>query len=233
MELDEIDIIFEDDYLLVVNKPNNLIVHQSKFGGHIDDFSLCQLLNQKYSVHPLHRLDRKTSGVILFVKDKSLIPHFQLQFNNQRIEKQYLALVRGHVLESGQINSPIKPEGQLVYKSALTHFKPISHIEVEIPVEPYKSSRYTLMALTPKTGRTHQLRKHMNKISHPIIGDPKYGNRHHNHMFIERLGISELFLHAQSLSFEHPLSHQAVTIRAETPQCWSTMFNFFNWHPEL
>ncbi len=233
MLFENIEIVFEDDHILAVNKPNNLIVHQSKFGGRIDEFSLCQLLNNglKEPVYPIHRLDRKTSGVLLFSKRKELIPSLQQQFEAQTIKKTYLALVRGYVLESGIVDSPIKPEDKTEYKPALSHYFPISSIEVDIPVKPYKKSRYTLIELEPKTGRTHQLRKHMNKISHPIIGDPKYGNRHHNHMFIERLNISNLFLHARSLQFKHPVSNQNMSIEADLPEFWSTLFTHFHWTP--
>jgi hypothetical protein len=86
--------------------------------------------------------------------------------------------------------------------------------------QPYETSRYSLVEFTPKTGRMHQLRIHANKISHPIIGDPKYGNRHHNHMFIEKFGIDKLFLHAKSLEFEHPITNEKLKIQVEVPDFW-------------
>jgi len=235
MSQPEISIIFEDSEILVVNKPNDLIVHQSKFGGKIDNKSLCQILHQQIGqpVYPVHRLDRKTSGVLLLSKNKANIPRLQAQFTDQTINKKYIALVRGHVLDSGSVDTPIKPEGKTIYKSALTLFKPIDHIEVDIAVPPYSTARYTLMELSPKTGRTHQLRKHMNKISHPIIGDPKYGNRHHNHMFEKKLEISKLFLHALQLRVQHPETNESLIFEADLPSFWTTMFQQFNWITKL
>lgn len=230
-----IHIIYEDEDILLVNKPNNLLVHQSKFGGNIDPESLCQLLNKerKEMVHPIHRLDRKTSGIILFSKKKEHIPMLQNQFHENQIKKNYLALVRGHILKEGSINSPIKPEDKTEYKEALSLYKPISRITVNIPVKPYQESRYTLLEMEPKTGRTHQLRKHCNKISNPIIGDPKYGNRHHNHMFIEKLKINTLFLHAFSLEFTHPTSALKNRYIAALPAQWQKMFTAFHWEIEV
>lgn len=219
-------ILYEDQELLAIDKPNDLIVHQSKFGGKIDEKSLCQIINEEREspIFPVHRLDRKTSGVLLFAKNKEIIPLLQKQFQENEIDKTYKALVRGHILEAGEINTPIKPEDKKVYKDALTLYSPLSLITVNIPVAPYPTSRYTLLELKPKTGRTHQLRKHCNKIAHPIIGDPKYGNRHHNHMFIQEFKTSKLFLHASSLQFMQPFSGDKVFIQAQLPEFWHKTF---------
>jgi tRNA pseudouridine65 synthase len=224
-------VLYEDSELLAINKPNDLIVHQSKFGGKIDEKSLCQIINQDRDEHVflVHRLDRKTSGVLLFAKNKEIIPLLQKQFQENRIEKTYRAIVRGHIKENGEINSPIKPEDKKEYKDALTLYTPLSQITVDIPVEPYPQSRYTLLELKPKTGRTHQLRKHCNKIAHPIIGDPKYGNRHHNHMFMEKFNTNKLFLHAYSLQFLHPISGKKIFIQAPLPLFWEETFEYQKW----
>jgi len=224
-----IDVVYEDEWIKIINKPSNLLVHHSKYARNINETSLCQLVNQAEgtTLHPIHRLDRKTSGLIIFAKSKQIIPKFQDLFDNNGIEKNYLALVRGHVLDSGVLEYPIRADEETVYKEAITHYKPLQLIEVDIPVKPYPSSRYTILQLMPKTGRMHQLRKHMNKFSHPIIGDPKYGNRHHNHMFIDELGIGNLFLHANSLSFNHPETNKPVFVTAELPDFWKAAFQQF------
>ena len=183
-----IEVLFEDDYCLVVNKPNNVLVHHSYYSRNITDDSLLQLLTKQFGrkYYPVHRLDRKTSGLILLVKDSSNVSKFQELFINQKISKKYLALVRGFCSENGKIDTPIKNADTGVYKDALTLYSSLEQIELDIPVKPYKTSRYSLLQLEPKTGRMHQLRKHLNKISHPIIGDHKYGNRHHNRMFTDK-----------------------------------------------
>lgn len=172
------------------------------------------------SAVPVHRLDRKTSGLVLFVKEKEYAQAFQLLFETQTIRKVYYALLRGHVSESGVIDSPVKNE-RGNYKEALTEFQCLEQFDRPFAIPPYPVQRYSLVAFIPKTGRMHQLRIHANKMAHPIINDPKYGNRHHNHYFQEVLGIQELFLHAQSLQFIHPFTGVAIEINAPLPEFWS------------
>jgi tRNA pseudouridine65 synthase len=172
---------------------------------------------------PVHRLDHKTSGIVLFCKDTQHVSAFQNLFDTQQIEKKYLALVRGHIFGEGIINSPVKNE-RGNYKAAETHYKSIEHYTLEIAVEPYPTSRYSLIEFTPKTGRTHQLRIHANKLAHPIIGDPKHGNRHHNHMFEEQLQLPNLFLHAHRLSFIHPFTQERIFLEAPLPEFWEQFF---------
>jgi tRNA pseudouridine65 synthase len=213
-------VIHNDDFCLIINKPSNLLVHHSYYARNIEEESLAELLrNQGIEAYPVHRLDRKTSGLILFAKKKEYVPAFQQLFEENQIEKKYLALVRGFVAESGMIDTPVKND-RGNYKEAETHFKCIEHIELPIPVEPYETARYSIVEFTPKTGRMHQLRIHANKIAHPIIGDPKYGNRHHNHMFIDKFGIHNLFLHAKSLAFIHPFTNKNICVKAEVPDFW-------------
>jgi tRNA pseudouridine65 synthase len=213
-------IVYEDSYCLIINKPSNLLVHHSHYARNIEEESLVEYLEKNHcKAFPVHRLDRKTSGLILFAKEKNNVAAFQALFEQNLITKTYLSLVRGHVNDEGIIDSPVKNE-RGNYKEALTHYKCIKHLELDIPVEPYPTSRYSIIEFTPKTGRMHQLRIHANKIAHPIIGDPKHGNRHHNHMFIEKFGIDKLFLHAQSLVFEHPFTKEIINISVDVPEFW-------------
>ncbi|MDX1349889.1 MAG: pseudouridine synthase [Putridiphycobacter sp.] len=226
-----IETVYEDAWLKIINKPSNLIVHHSKYARNIDEESLCQLLNktsEEENLHPIHRLDRKTSGLIVFAKDKTIIQPTQALFNSNDFQKTYVALVRGHVLTAGLLDFPIRADEATTYKDAETQYKPLHHFEVPIPVQPYPSARYTLLQLQPKTGRMHQLRKHMNKFSHPIIGDPKYGNRHHNHMFIDELGIGNLFLHAHQVSFPHPINGKTINVTGRFPEFWRSMLKQLN-----
>lgn len=232
-----IETVYEDEWLKVVNKPSNLIVHHSKYARNLDETSLCQLINENTEsgngIHPIHRLDRKTSGLIIFAKDKTVIPLFQNLFDQHNIQKTYIALVRGFVDDEGKLDFPIRADEDTIYKDAETHYKKIHQFELDIPVPPYSTARYSILKLCPKTGRMHQLRKHMNKFSHPIIGDPKYGNRHHNHMFIDRIGVSNLFLHAKSLAFIHPKTQKKIIINADFPDFWKETFTAFNIHYQL
>lgn len=221
----EIPVLFEDEYCFVVNKPNNLLVHHSHYARNIEEQSLVELLRQQgfETPIPVHRLDRKTSGLILFVKENGVVQPFQQLFDENLIQKTYWALVRGFINENGTIDSPVKNE-RGNYKEALTEYKRIESFERDFDIQPYPSQRYSLVEFKPKTGRYHQLRIHANKIAHPIINDPKYGNRHHNHYFQQVLGIEELFLHAKELEFNHPFTKERLCLSANLPDFWNKEF---------
>lgn len=229
--VDKIEIVFEDDLMIAVNKPNNFLIHQSHYARNIVEITLLQKLESQlgYPVYPLHRLDRKTSGIILLLKDKSRVAEFQELFSNKTIQKTYYAIVRGFSPERGEINSPVKEDDNGIYKEALTKFESLAQIELEIPVNLHNTSRYSLIKLTPHTGRMHQLRKHMNKINHPIIGDPKYGDRFHNRMFEKEFGSTYLLLHAHQIEFIHPISQKQMTLHADFTDTWKDLLNKFNW----
>jgi len=218
----EIEIVYEDDYCLIVNKPNNLLVHHSHFSRNVEEESLVELLKKRGFIHPIpvHRLDRKTSGVLLLAKSKEYVKPFQELFDENLIDKKYVALLRGFVFGGGKIDSPVKNE-RGNYKEALTFYRNIKHRFFDIPVKPYSSSRYSYVLLSPFSGRMHQLRIHANKISHPIIGDHKYGNRHHNKMYEEKLNIPHLFLHAYKLNFIHPITNKRILVKARFPLFWN------------
>lgn len=227
-----IDIIYEDEYCIVVNKSNNTLVHHSYYARNIREDSLLQLLRQQFvdsNFYPVHRLDRKTSGLLLLAKRKEYISKFQALFTTDQIQKKYYALVRGFCVSSGTIDSPIKNADTGAYKEALTLYKSVAQIELKIPVVPYSTSRYSILELEPKTGRMHQLRKHMNKIAHPIIGDHKYGNRHHNQMFETKFELDFLFLHAFSLEFKHPFLDKNIALHLKVPSFWTELFRKLDW----
>ncbi|MGV6861559.1 MAG: RluA family pseudouridine synthase [Putridiphycobacter sp.] len=222
-----IPIKYEDEYCIIVNKPENVLVHHSYYARNIKDDSLLQLLRQQFlnqNFYPVHRLDRKTSGLLLLCKHKEDVHSFQNLFDSNKITKKYKALVRGFTNKSGQINTPIKNNETGIYKSALSIYKRLQTFEVNIPVKPYQTARYSLIEIEPKTGRTHQLRKHLNKIAHPIIGDHKYGNRHHNQMITEQFKIDNLFLQAFKLEFQHPILPKLVKVEIELPEFWANLF---------
>ncbi|TDQ25600.1 pseudouridine synthase [Tenacibaculum caenipelagi] len=227
-----VDILYEDDFILCVSKPNNIVVHHAHHSRNVvEEDSLLQILQRQFNqkMYPIHRLDRKTSGIILLAKESGFVAKFQELFTNNQIQKTYYGIVRGHAPETKVIDSPVKGRDANVYKDAETHLCTIKTVIVDIPVKPYDTSRYSLVKLQPKTGRLHQLRIHMNKISHPLIGDPKYGDKNHNTMFIENFNCENLFLHAYSLEFVHPYSNEKTEIIADFPDDWKIIFNEFNW----
>jgi len=233
--ISSIEIIFEDDYIVVVNKPNNFIIHESHYARNIRETTLLDFLKQQlgFQVYPAHRLDRKTSGVILLLKKKEHVSQFQSLFTANSIHKTYYAIVRGFSPKSGIIDSPVKNDDTDIYKTALTKYTTTYNIELDIPVHPYNSSRYSLIKLKPETGRMHQLRKHLNKISHPIVGDYKYGDRFHNRMFETELNCIYMFLHAYQLEFTHPITNEKLKLKANFPTDWKMLFHKFNWTNEI
>ena len=230
------EILFEDDHIAIVEKPADILIHNSYYARNIKEKTLLEQLKEAmgFSLYPIHRLDRKTSGLIMLAKQKHDVAKFQSLFENNSIQKSYLAVVRGFVLESICIDSPVKHPETGVYKNAETTCIPISNHLLDIPVYPYKQSRYSLVELKPTTGRIHQLRIHMNKISHPIIGDAKYGDRFHNRMFEKEMDCSKILLHAYSLVFKHPITLKSLHVKSNhCPPHWQKLIDKLCWNEEI
>jgi tRNA pseudouridine65 synthase len=231
-----LEIIYQDKYCILVNKPNNVLVHHAHHSRNkSDEDSLLQLLENQLGAryYPIHRLDRKTSGIILMATEREYVSRFQELFTQNEIQKTYYGVVRGFAPESKVIDSPVKGRDADVYKEAETHLKTLEKITLDIPVKPYDSSRYSLVELYPKTGRMHQLRIHMNKISTPLINDAKYGDKNHDMMYEENFGWKNLFLHAGSLVFKHPFTEEALTLKASFSNDWTDLFERFEWKNPL
>ncbi|WP_317131296.1 pseudouridine synthase [Polaribacter sp. IC073] len=229
-------VVFEDEYLLCVSKPNNMLVHHAHHSRNVsEETSLLQWIQEEkgIKVYPIHRLDRKTSGIILLAKETAFVSKFQELFTNNEIEKTYYGVVRGFSPATKTIDSPVKGRDANVHKEALTYFKTLAQVTLDVPVKPYDSSRYSLVELKPKTGRMHQLRVHTNKISHPLIGDAKYGDKNHDVMFDENFGWKNMFLHAGKLAFKHPFSGEELILKAPYPKDWIAMFKEFSWENPL
>ena len=182
-----------------------------------------------FKFYPINRLDRKTSGIILLASKKEYVSKFQALFTNKEIRKIYYGVVRGYSHESKIIDSPVKGRDALVYKEAETHLKRLDKIELNIPVKPYDTSRYSLVELKPITGRMHQLRIHMNKVSTPLLNDAKYGDKNHNTMYEEQFCWKNLFLHAACLDFTHPFTNQKLILQSSFSDDWVQLFKKFSW----
>ncbi len=210
----ELEIIYQDEYLVAVNKPHGLLVHRTKLSNERNLFAL-QILRDQLNRHvfPVHRLDRKTSGVLLFALDQDNNRQMQLNFSLGEVNKKYLAIVRGYCNEEGIINYPVRKEnGRLA--EALTIFNTIEKVEIDIPSGPHRTSRYSLVEVFPKTGRMHQIRMHFSHISHPIIGDRPHGCQIQNRLFKNKWNMTSMMLHAEELSFSHPVSGEKMKIKA-------------------
>ncbi|MGB0838593.1 MAG: pseudouridine synthase, partial [Chitinophagales bacterium] len=168
--------------------------------------------------------------------DKTTANAMMEQFRNRIVQKTYYAIVRGYLPEGKQtIDYPLY-KGELrsgEKQAAVTHYERLAQIEVPIPVDRYAQSRYSLVRIHPKTGRMHQIRKHFAHLRHPIIGDRKHGDRHHNRMFREKYEMSKLLLHAQELQFTHPSTQQNVYIHAPFSEAMKQVVSLFDWTVHL
>lgn len=220
----DLEILYQDQYLVAVNKPSGLLVHRSWLDTHATEFALQKVRNQigQY-VFPVHRLDRPTSGILLFALDKETAKQISEQFAEHKTTKRYLAVVRGY-LEDGEIDYALREELDKIAdkqakqdkpaQSAQTSYRCLAKTQLPIAVRPYDSARYSLMELTPKTGRKHQLRRHMAHLRHPIIGDTSHGDGKHNAMLRENFASHRLLLHAAYLSLSHPHTGELLEINA-------------------
>lgn len=236
-----LEILYQDDFLVAVHKPAGLLVHRSDIDRHETRFAV-QILHHQIGkpVYPVHRLDKPTSGVLLFALNSAVAGTLGKAFIAQQIEKRYIAVVRGYTAECGQIDHPIKPRfdkyerrKQLDAKPAITDFRRLASIDIPVAVDKYPSTRYSLLDLIPHTGRKHQLRHHMKHISHPIIGDPKYGKSLHNRFFQERYSSSRLLLACYEMAFEHPADDRVVRITCPLENNFYQLIEKFAWQKQL
>ena len=231
-------VLYQDAQLLAVHKPAGLLVHRSPIDKHETEFALqyARELNGGEHVYPVHRLDRPTSGVLLFARDPETARLVGQAMMAGEVEKTYLAMVRGWAPESGVIDHPLKdePEDRRLrgteqpVREALTHFRRLATTEIPVAIERYPSSRYSLVELYPKTGRKHQLRRHMKHINHPIIGDANHGRGRHNRYFAERFGEGRLMLAATRLSLLHPVSSEELTLVSEPEESFLRVLEVFS-----
>jgi tRNA pseudouridine65 synthase len=210
----DLDILYQDDYLVAINKPPGLLVHKTPMAGNSTEFAL-QILRDQLNrrVYPCHRLDRKTSGVLLFALDPETNRLTQSQFSGNLITKEYLAIVRGFTTDTGTIDYPLEREDG-TYQDALTTFTTLVRSEISLPFGKHQTSRYSLVRIRPLTGRTHQIRRHFAHIYHPIIGDRPHGCNKQNKLFKEKWNMTTMMLHAVLMKFDHPVSGNSVRIVA-------------------
>ena len=210
----KLEILYQDDYLVAINKPNGLLVHRTKIANDATEFAL-QILRDQLGkkVNPCHRLDRKTSGLLLFSLDENTDSLMQQQFADGKVDKKYLAIVRGYTPNEELIDYPLKKEnGKL--QDAITKFKTVERKELEIPFSGHPTSRYSLVDVEPLSGRMHQIRKHLAHIHHPIIGDRPHGCNKQNKLFKEKWNMMSMMLHARSITFSHPITNEKTNILA-------------------
>ncbi|PSW55754.1 tRNA pseudouridine(65) synthase TruC [Photobacterium leiognathi] len=240
----ELEILYRDEYLIAVNKPAGMLVHRSWLDSHETVFVMQTLRDQiGQHVFPLHRLDRPTSGVLLFGLSSEIAAEMMPMFAGRDMHKTYHAVVRGWIKEAAVLDYPLKVELDKIAdknaseekeaQPAVTAYEPLATVETDIAVGRYSTSRYCLVEMKPETGRKHQLRRHMHHLSHHIIGDVNHGDGRHNRMFREHYDCHRLMLHASRLQFAHPITGEPIDIRADIDETWQRVMSAFNWSSEL
>ncbi|CDF99313.1 Putative Pseudouridine synthase [Avibacterium paragallinarum JF4211] len=218
-----------------------MLVHRSWLDRHETQFVMQTLRDQiGQHVFPIHRLDRPTSGVLLFALNGEIAKLLCEQFEQKQVEKSYLAVVRGYLKEQGRIDYPLKVQLDKIAdkfsqqdkapQDAITNYEGLKTVEMPYGVGRYQTSRYSLVRLIPHTGRKHQLRRHLKHIFHPILGDTQYGDLHQNRALTEHTGVQRLMLHAETLAFNHPITKNRLKITAPLDEQWQCLFDAFSWN---
>ncbi len=227
--VDEFRLIYRDDWLVAVHKPAALLVHRSPIDKYETRFALQMardLIGQR--VYSVHRLDKATSGLLLFALSPEVGSKLSAQFAGHGLQKTYLALVRGWSPADGRVDKPLlyhldrlgdaDKQEPLEAQSALTRFRTLASTTLDQSLGRYTQQRYSLVEVQPQTGRKHQIRRHLRHINHPIIGDVNHGDRHHNHLFDQLRGYHRLYLAATQLALTHPVTQQPLQIDAPLQQ---------------
>lgn len=224
-----LEIVYQDDHIIAINKPHGLLVHRSSIANDAKEFAL-QLLRDQIGKHvsPVHRLDRKTGGLLLFAFEKDVEIALQRQFQNGQVLKKYLAVLRGHSPDQQDIDYPLAKENGTI-QEAFTSFVTLKRTELNIPFGKHETSRYSLVEATPTTGRMHQLRKHFAHIFYPIIGDRKHGCNKQNKFFKEQWDMTTMLLHASELKFKHPVTGDHIELTANMGDEFRRMFQVMSW----
>jgi len=227
-----LEILYEDENLIAINKPSGLLVHRTSIAAEETVFAVQMLRDQiGQRVSPVHRLDRPTSGVLLFSKRDEILPLLKAQFMDRTVEKTYLAIVRGiPEVKEAMIDYPLTTERSNKKQEARTSYKVIA--ESEIPFNTtgrYPTSRYALVELKPETGRTHQIRRHLAHLRHYIIGDKKHGDNKQNQFFEKQFGLENLLLHAQTLVITLPKTSKSISIHAKIPAHFEKISKALGW----
>lgn len=236
-----IEIIYEDEFMVAINKEAGLLVHRSWLDKGETRFAM-QLTRDAVGCHvfPVHRLDKPTSGVLLFAKSPSVARSLNEAFTDHQVTKQYLAVVRGYMPEQGSVDYALsfKPDAiadkladlDKPAQEAVTHWQSLAQIELPFAVsKKHDTSRYSLVRLIPETGRKHQLRRHMRHLFHHIVGDTSHGDGRHNRFFRSQYDCTRMLLHAQTLALSHPVTGEPLLLTAGLDEQWLRILEAFDW----
>jgi tRNA pseudouridine65 synthase len=225
----KLPVLFEDEHYIAINKPAGVLVHRTSIAKDEHELIAVQILRNQIGqkVYPLHRIDRPTSGVLLFGKSSQAAALLQPLFTTDQVKKIYLSVVRGFMPEQhGIINHSLKKKLFGPLQAAKTEYWSISQTEIPFASSPrYKSSRYSVIQAYPHSGRMHQIRRHLAHERHYIIGDTAHGDNKQNNFFRKQFGLQNMLLHAWKLEFYHPIHNEEIKIRASLPDYFREILN--------
>lgn len=202
-----IDLLYVDPHIVVADKPSGILVHRG--WDNDDDVAMFRVRDRiGQQVHPIHRLDRGTSGALLFARTKEAAAALCKAFEEGRVEKTYFALVRGEPPAEGVVDHPIPKTEDGPRVPARTRYRLLRRSSVD---------RCSLVEATPETGRLHQVRRHLRHLNHPLVGDVTYGSGAINRHYRATYNLHRLALHARSLGFDHPETGERVRVYAPVP----------------
>lgn len=235
------EILYIDDWLAALHKPSGLLVHRSLIDKGETRFAV-QLARDQIGrrVYPVHRLDKPTSGVLLFALSAEVARALNAQFTAGQVCKTYRAIVRGYIDEAGVIDYALtevldrmvdrRADPNKAAQPAVTRYRRLGTVELAQPVGRYSSARYSLVELQPRTGRKHQLRRHLKHIFHPIIGDTTHGDGRHNQLFRDRFDNRRLLLAATALELIHPVTEKTLSVQARPAEDFQRIADQLGWH---
>jgi len=235
-----LQLLYQDAHYIAVNKPSGLLVHRSAIDRHETRFALQEVRNLiGRRVYPVHRLDKPTSGVLLFALDPEAARRLTESFTGHTVEKTYLAVVRGYPAPEGVIDYALKEvrdrktdrraRPDKPPQPAVTAYRRLATVELPFAVTRYPTSRYALIEARPRTGRMHQVRRHMKHIFHPIVGDGKHGEARHNRFFEAQYSCRRLLLAATEVTFPHPYTGEVLTVTAPLDDAFQSVLEQLDW----
>lgn len=222
-----IPILFQDEHLIVVDKPVDLPVHKNKHMAY-DAPYLTKLVGDQSGkwVYNVHRLDAKTSGVVLLAFSSEMARELTRQFEKRTVGKTYLAIVKG-IPGTGVFDQPVLDRKKGKRVTAETHYQTLKTIRTDLSSKGVDDLDLSLLSLEPRTGRWHQLRQHCAQQRYDIIGDTQHGDWTLNRLITDRTGAHRLCLHAHQLRFQHPVTAEIMEPEAEMPAVFNELLDFW------
>lgn len=234
-DLELFNFTYEDEDIFVIDKPQGCFTQEPENTGHRIDINkyLTPRLERHFGlpVFPVHRLDSATTGLVIYAKNSEMASTLGRMIRSREIRKKYWCVTRGYLDEQGSIDLDLLHPTTKLPKKSLSTYRCLKTIELPFQIGQHATSRYSLAEVEIHTGRWHQIRRHMDQISHPLIGDIVHGDSHHNRLFRDELGLPGLWLRAFHIEFTHPKTQRNLIIQAKPSLKWKKIFKLFEFDP--